>query len=100
MNHALEDLTVYIAGGRRIHGSVWSLLLLQDEQNSGRQTTAWAGERAVRDDFIEVVIFELDSEKCRVAHVKTEMEAGGLGVAFGRENSTSRSTEVPVRSCV
>lgn len=63
MNHTLEDLTVYIAGGRHIHDSVWSLLFLQDEQKGGRQMAAWAGGRVVRDDFTEVVIFELDFEK-------------------------------------
>lgn len=82
MNHAPEDLTVSIVGGRHIDDSMWSLLFLQDEQKGGRQTTAWAGERVVRDDFIEVVIFELDSEK--VAHAQEGDGGWRAGVAFSR----------------
>lgn len=42
--------------------TMWSVLFLRGEQNES-QTSAWAGERVVRDGFTEVVTFELDFEK-------------------------------------
>lgn len=77
---------------------MWSVLFLRGEQRSESQTSAWAGERVVRDGFTEILTFELDFDKMR--NYPYEEGGGGWlgGVAFSRGNSPSRSTEVPIRS--